>query len=342
VKKPRCGGSLKSFIQSPITTLVWVNPIGEGVSVTTFRAGDIFAFELVNNEWLCGRVMLDIKQQCIKPRLLKPDSPLVSFNGYLLVDVYRDVFEKPTAAQSEILIPGVFVSTGSLESGSWPIVGYDEIDPTQVEFPESLGGRGRQNLFIRGEITLPIDLSFAEINRLNVYSAMYPSRILNEICLYHLGRANEIDNPRLRDVELRSLSSSVLRFTEHRSEIYRLLGKDETLSYYEMSTQLGHDIRRFYTAPEDLSTLEESRVGEGETVILCPYCLGTIDEKTKDCPHCNRDTTKDAPLEMTLEEYYNEEKIRSFLWKAKVKASTRLSFLRQVAMTSTMLLIRSG
>lgn len=37
-------------------------------------------------------------------------------------------------------------------------------------------------------------------------------------------------------------------------------------------------------------------------VVLCPYCLGLIEETTTDCPTCSLDTTRDAPLEMTLEE----------------------------------------
>jgi hypothetical protein len=58
---------------------------------------------------------------------------------------------------------------------------------------------------------------------------------------------DEINNPRLKDIELRSLKDSDLRFTKHRSEIYHLLGEDENQSYYEMSTRLGYDIQRFYS-----------------------------------------------------------------------------------------------
>lgn len=38
-------------------------------------------------------------------------------------------------------------------------------------------------------------------------------------------------------------------------------------------------------------------------VILCPYCMGEIDETTEFCPHCKQDTRNDAPFEMTWEEY---------------------------------------
>jgi lipopolysaccharide biosynthesis regulator YciM len=44
-------------------------------------------------------------------------------------------------------------------------------------------------------------------------------------------------------------------------------------------------------------------------MILCPYCLSPVDENTKFCPTCGEDTTRDALVEMTQEEYLNKERI---------------------------------
>jgi hypothetical protein len=214
--------------------------------MTKFKAGDIFTFKLPTKEYMCGRIMLDVKQQCIRPRLLKPDSPLNFFNGSLLVEIYKSTFPEPTANRSELLIPGIFVGSTSLESGEWSITGHEEVDPKEVEFPDALVAHGLRAQFIRGEIALNIDLKEEELKRLGVYRTKKPSGILGEICLYYLGRSDEINNPRLRDIELRSLKDSDLRFTAYRSEIYGLLGEDENQSYYEMSTRLGYDIGRFY------------------------------------------------------------------------------------------------
>jgi hypothetical protein len=214
--------------------------------MTKLKAGDIFTFQLPTKEYMCGRIMLDVKQQCIRPRLLKPDSPLNFFNGSLLVEIYKSTFPEPTANHSEILIPGVFIGSNSLESGEWSIIDHEDVDPKEVAFPESVVSRGLDAQFVRGEIALDIDLQKEELERINVYGTKKPSGILGEICLYYLGRSDEINNPRLRDIELRSLKDSDLRFTAYRSEIYRLLGEDENQSYYEMSTRLGYDIGRFY------------------------------------------------------------------------------------------------
>jgi len=273
-----------------------------------FRTGDIFAFKLPSNEYISGRIMLDVKQQCIRPKLLKADSLLGFFNGSLLVEVYKETSQIPIASRSDVLIPGIFIDSHSLKSGDWIIVGHEDVDPTEVEFPEALLNQGRHPRFVKGEISLQISLSSEDLDRLHLYRTIEPSSILGDICLYYLGRPEEINNPRLQDIELRSLKHCDLRFTEYRSEIYQLLCEDENQSYYEMSTRLGYDIRRFYPTHERLPAEDTLGAGEAGVIILCPYCLSPVDENTKLCPTCGEDTTCDALIEMEPEEYRNKER----------------------------------
>jgi hypothetical protein len=61
-------------------------------------------------------------------------------------------------------------------------------------------------------------------------------------------------------------------------------------------------------------------VGIPEDVILCPYCLGSIEEKVRNCPHCGGDVTNDAPIEMTAEEYQVAARVPClFCGQAKLK-----------------------
>ena len=211
-----------------------------------FRTGDIFSLKLTDTEHISGRIMLDVKEQCIRPRLLTPESPLGFFNGSLLVEIYRETSENLVVNPSEILIPGIFIDPHFLNSGDWTVVDHADVDPAEVEFPEALFNVGRHPHFVRGEVLLAINLSSQDVDRINAYSTIKASSTLREICLYYLGRPKEINNPLLQDVEFRSLKNSDLRFSEDRSEIYRLLGEDDNQSYYEMSSRLGHDVRRFY------------------------------------------------------------------------------------------------
>jgi hypothetical protein len=47
---------------------------------------------------------------------------------------------------------------------------------------------------------------------------------------------------------------------------------------------------------------------ENQLIILCPYCLTQVEESVKLCLTCSEDTTHDALVEMTLEEYINRQK----------------------------------
>ena len=211
-----------------------------------FQTGDIFTFKLSTDEYMCGRIMLDIKKQCVRPKLLPPNSPLNFFNGSLLVEIYKSTAIQPIIDNSEILIPGIFIGSDCLESGTWSIIGHQDVNPQEVEFPEYLVGSGLRAKFVRGEISLNLDLRESDVDRVNVYGTKKSSATLGEICLYHLGRSHEINNPRLKNIELRSLKNSDLRFSQHRSEIYGFLGEDPNQSYYKMSTKFGYDIQRFY------------------------------------------------------------------------------------------------
>jgi Immunity protein 26 len=220
--------------------------------VKRFKAGDIFSLELPTGEYVTGRVLLDVKNQCVRPKLLPSDSPLGFFNGAVLTEIYKQTFSKPTAELSEVLIPGIWTDSGSLKDGHWQIISYKEVDPTKVEFPEAFILRGsRTILFLRGEIKTPIEMTYEEYNQLSIGNTMNASGWLGEICLYYFGRKDEINNPNLKNVEARSLKHDDLRFNEFRSEAYRRLGEDENISYFEMSQKHGFDIRRFYEIDKD-------------------------------------------------------------------------------------------
>jgi Immunity protein 26 len=282
-----------------------------------FKAGDIFALELPSGEYMTGRVLLDVKNQCIRPKLLQSGSPLGFFNGYVLTEIYRQTFSKPTAERSEILIPGIWTDSGSLKRGRWNIIGYEEIDPTKVEFPEAFILRGsRTILFLRGEIKTPIEMTHEEYDQLRVRNSMNASGCLGEICLYYLGRKDEINDPDLVDVELRSLKHDDLRFNEFRSEAYRRLGEDENISYFEMSLKHGYDIRRFYEIDKDQKKQLDSEPSplEGldydESILTCPYCLSIIQDLSNEiCATCHEDMSRDAKMQMTVEEYRTEKRI---------------------------------
>ena len=199
---------------------------------------------------MAARVMLDVHQQCVRPKLLDVGSPLASFPKALLIEVYRPVFPalevaEDHVASADVLIPGMYVSAGCLKHGGWHLIGHREVDPATVEFPETLINKGARAYFVRGEVQTQIDISFPETRKINAYKTEYPCGILGEIALYQLGRAYEMDKPEVA-VKLRDLARSDLRFSAYRSTIHEQLDGEDDESYHELSRRMGHDLSRFY------------------------------------------------------------------------------------------------
>lgn len=216
--------------------------------MTNFKAGDIFTFQLPNEKYGFGRILLDVSRQCIEPNLIDKSSPLDFFAGCVLVEVYKQISEQPILTSSEILIPGIYCMDDELDS-MWTIVGHEKIDPLKIDFPEYVSSRGVRDCFTKGEIRWffpPKAVRYPNNNiaeELNIYPNFGSPGGLPYICLYYLDLKHLITpmNP-----EAYNRDNTDLRLSPHRSKIYQMLEEDENQSYYEMSSKLGLDVTRFY------------------------------------------------------------------------------------------------
>jgi Immunity protein 26 len=284
-----------------------------------FKAGDIFSLQLPTEEYMTGRILLDVNRQCIRPRLLTSDSPLGFHNGHILIEIYKQTFSRPNSSRSDILIPGIWTDPGMLERGLWEIIDHETIDPSRVEFPESFIGSGPEIiLFRRGELELPINMTRDEYDRLEILGTTHASGIIEEmICLYYLDRKDDLRKyvPDLVDLELASLKHSDIRFNDFRSEAYLRLGEDENQSYFEMALKHGYDLRRFYNIDKkkkkelELNPSPLDELDDDAILILCPYCQSIVGEDDQICNTCHEDMTYDSKHELTVEQYHNRKRV---------------------------------
>lgn len=209
-----------------------------------FKHGDIFSIRLSNGKYISGRIMLDVKKQCVLSKKIGSDSPLDFFNGTLLVDLYKNISDEPVFSLTEPLIPGIFILDTALKSGQWPIISYEGVDPKCVEFPETLANVQGRLCFQRGEVVLPFPTNASLHDNLEIYPTIHRPEKLPLISNYYLHLEGIIKH--MNDEQMRDLKHCDLRFSNYRAEIYALLGEDEDESYYEISSRLGYDISRFY------------------------------------------------------------------------------------------------
>ncbi len=212
-----------------------------------FKHGDIFAIELSEKEYAFGRILLNIKKQCIDTRLIDTEAQLNFYEDAILIDIYKQTASDATFAGGEVLLNGLFVISSMVANGSWPIIDHISIDPKSVEFPENLAVySGSQSKFIKGEIELIIDMEQSEMDDIEVYPSTIPPIVLSDIILYYLSRHEEIDSEGIDDLDVFSLNRYDLRYNPSRIKVYDMLNEDMNQTYYDMAVKKGLDLSRFY------------------------------------------------------------------------------------------------
>jgi hypothetical protein len=252
------------------------------------KVGDVFSIPIGKKEFLSGRVLLDVETQCVAPGRLSADSPLVFFSGAMLVEVHGSPVPKPAVADERVLIPSIFVVASALTSGRWRVVGHRPIDPMFVDFPPALTLVGPEPHLAWGELQLPISLSVGELETLDISPTLEMSRV-DQIALFALGREEDIDRKRVRNLDILRLDHSDVRFHPRREELFKLAGLPPQPTYYDEALKRGFDLRRFYDA--------DPRV----PFHVCPYCWA---RRTPEdiCWACGEDTSRDAVIETTQQE----------------------------------------
>jgi hypothetical protein len=211
--------------------------------MSNYKIGDIFSIQLPNQKYIFGRILLDVNKQCVKPKLIDTNSPLSSYDGCLLVEIYKELSDNPNFLGQEKLIPGFFLMPDPIAEQEWLIIDHLEVDPQQVEFPETIFLYNGRQVFQRGEISLPIPEQLDENDGWDIYPSITSPYALPKICLYYLGLKEFLTPAQQNTMTLERLD---FRFSHLRRELYEKIRENENESYYEMSIRLGYDIRKFY------------------------------------------------------------------------------------------------
>lgn len=209
------------------------------------KVGDTFAFRLTPSEWLSGRVLLDVREQCIKPRRVKPESELAFFNAAYLVEIYATPTARAEVDASRVLVSSMFVNTGGFK-GEWEVLGNVPVDPTAVDFPSALVQRGVKPHLSWGEISLPTSLSGEESMELRVRGTVHSAGMVPPTCLVELGRGAELDPVQFTNPSALGLASTDLRFSPHQERVFAAADLASRGTYYEEALARGFDLARFY------------------------------------------------------------------------------------------------
>jgi hypothetical protein len=247
---------------------------------TKLRVGDVFSLSIAKGEQVFGRVLLDVQEQCIKPKRILTSSPLTFFKQAHLVEVTRD------EGGAQIIVPGTFVHAVELSK-----VGHRAVDPTKVEFPWALSLYGPRPHFYWGELRIPVSLPIPQYRAIEISPRLSPVNTLIPRSLYRMGRRDEIDRSTYRDIELFSPAADDLKESPHRARIEALVADRVLTDYYSTAAAYGYDLQRLYSA----------EAGQRE-LLLCTYCTASITADARACSVCAEPTGRDALVSKTVDE----------------------------------------
>jgi len=203
-----------------------------------YKHGDIFANIMEDGRYMFGRLLMDVKKQCVNKKLIDNTSSLASYSGTFLIEIYKEISTQKKLTNADVMIHGIFVTPFALKDGTWEIIDHIPVDPTKVDFQEGLVSDVRKLYFIKGELQLEIPKPPAYQEKIGVGLYMEACGNIDQMLDFYLH--NSPVDPK------GPLYKSDLRYNNYRKEVYSLIKEDINQSYHEMAQKHGFDLSRFY------------------------------------------------------------------------------------------------
>ncbi len=201
----------------------------------TPKVGDLIRVKLLNGMYMFVDVVFDVPKNT---DMMK--SYFYFYASCFLTNIYAQISHEKELKDDILFCRGMFITRKDLKNCG-EILLNREVDYTQIDFPETTGGEGLQ----KGELDIGIipDEKLTEWNdKFNGgFSDVYS---VADSILYMQGRKSEMQ--RTYGSHWKFIPSDFRFYPEYRKEVFKIIGEDPNLSYYELSLKHGFDLARYY------------------------------------------------------------------------------------------------
>jgi len=211
----------------------------------SLNEGDIF-YVIFNGKYIFGKILMDISQ-----RMTERVNPMKTFWDCYLVGIYNGIYDKPILTEKEFVIPSIYTQKKQFylkndQKTEWYFYKNEPIDyKKDINFPECITIVGSRKIYFHcGEVQLPTKLTKEDF--LGEYDIQrnihfWYQTVTNSAL--HYGSRNDLVDFTIQS----SLEKEDLRFAEkQRQEVYKQIGEDFNISYYELALKHGFDLGRHY------------------------------------------------------------------------------------------------
>jgi hypothetical protein len=216
------------------------------------KVGDVFYIEAVKNKFVFGKVLFDINKQYIKKEELQKRDLINSSNklkgwyvGCIVIEMYTGVYnDVESITNRNILIKRAICTIDGLEDQNWGIVANEQVDVKEVSFPETFAPSSGSIYINFGELNFKTNLSEKEYDKLGVSTARVDIVSIADICLNMQGLSDLLEEDYQKEETMAMYD--LMYHPSIRNKIFKELNLDPDKSYYELSKELGFDLKRFY------------------------------------------------------------------------------------------------
>ena len=207
--------------------------------------GDIF-YSIYNGKYIFGKLLMNVSQRM--PERVKP---MRAFHDCYLVGIYKGIYDKPILTENEFVIPSIYTIKKQFylkneDKTEWYFYRTEPIDyKKDINFPECITiVDSRKICFHCGEVQLLTKLTQKDWRGdydIQRQVHFWYQTVLNSAC--HYGNRDDLVDFTICS----SLEREDLRFAEQqRQEVYKQIGEDLNISYFELALKHGFDLGRFY------------------------------------------------------------------------------------------------
>jgi len=222
------------------------------MAIQKLKVGDVFYIEPVKGKFVFGKVLFDVDKQYRKKENLQETDLINSSNklkgwyvGCIVIEMYVGVYDTVASIPNrDILIKRAICKLDGLKNRNWGILGNEQIEVKQVSFPETLAPSNNLIFLDLGELSFKTILTKKEYDEVNVHTSRVDIISIADICLNMQGLSNLLKEEYQKEETMAMYDLMYHPFI--RNKIFKELNLDPDKSYYELSKELGYDLKRFY------------------------------------------------------------------------------------------------
>jgi hypothetical protein len=222
------------------------------MAIQKLKLGDVFYIEAVKGKFVFGKVLFDVDTQYRKKESLQKTDLINSSNNLqgwyaqcLLIEMYTGVYDDSGSIfNRDVLIKRAMCSISGLKNRSWGIITNEQVNVKQVSFPETLVPSNNSICIDFGELEFKTNFTEDDYDELGVSTDRVDIISIANVCFNMQGFSNLLKEDYQKDESMAMYD--LMYHPSIRNKIYKELNLDPDKSYYELSKELGFDLKRFY------------------------------------------------------------------------------------------------